>query len=75
MTEIYNKKYKKQSHKDFPGFSLWEECMRGNKKAWDSMKKYNIFDVLSLEELFVNTLSKFARGNSRVAKAIKYLDF
>lgn len=75
MTEIYNKKYKKQSHKDFPGFSLWEECMRGNKKAWDSMKRYNIFDVLSLEELFINTLSKFARGNSKVAKAIRYLDF
>lgn len=71
MTERFNKKYKKQDHKEFPGFSLWEESMKGNKKAWQCMKKYNEFDVLSMEELFVDTLSKFCKGNSRVASAIR----
>jgi len=71
MTERFNKKYKKQDHKEFPGFSLWDECMKGNRKAWDCMRKYNQFDVLSLEELFVNTLAKFAKGNAKVAAAIR----
>ncbi len=71
MTERFNKKYKKQDHKEFPGFALWDETMKGNKKAWDCMKKYNEFDVLSMEELFVNTLAKFARGNARVANAMR----
>lgn len=71
MSERFNKKYKKQNHKQFPGFSLWDECMAGNKKAWDCMKKYNQFDVLSLEELFVDTLAKFAKKNAQVAAAIR----
>lgn len=71
MTARFNKKYKKQSHSEFPGFSLWDEVIKGNKKAWECMKKYNQFDVLSLEELFVDTLSKFARGNEKVAAALR----
>jgi hypothetical protein len=71
MTERFNKKYKKQSHEEFPGFSLWDACMKGNRKAWNCMKKYNQFDVLSMEELFVNTLAKFAKGNARVAAAMR----
>jgi len=35
------------------------------------MKEYNKFDVLSLEELFVNTLSKVASGNANVAAAMR----
>lgn len=46
----------KSSHKQFPGFELWLECMKGNLKAWDEMKKYNPQDVLSLEELYVEHL-------------------
>jgi DNA polymerase elongation subunit (family B) len=67
MTGRFNTKYKKQDHKDFPGFTLWEECMAGNRKAWNSMKKYNEYDVLSLEELFVDTLAGLA-SNSKVVK-------
>lgn len=44
---------KKIKHNDFPGFELWKECLRGNKKAWASMKKYNIQDVTSMEELYL----------------------
>lgn len=45
-------KYKKQSHKAFPGFELWRACLAGNKQAWIEMEKYNKMDVLSLEELY-----------------------
>lgn len=55
MTEKFNVKYKKLKHKKFPGFELWDECLKGNKAAWKEMKKYNQYDVLALEELY-NTL-------------------
>lgn len=44
---------KKDSHKDFPGFELWSECLKGNPLAWEEMKKYNIQDVVSLEEIYL----------------------
>lgn len=47
---------KKIKHNDFPGFSMWKECLAGNPKAFKSMKEYNIMDVLSLEELFTKLL-------------------
>lgn len=71
MTSRFNKKYKKQSHEEFPGFALWDNVIKGNLKAWECMKKYNQFDVLSLEELFINTLAAFAKGNEKVAGALR----
>lgn len=52
ITDKLNKKYKKLKHKEFPGFEMWSECLKGNKKAWAAMKKYNMYDVLSLEEVY-----------------------
>ena len=52
MTNLLCKKNKKSDHKKFPGFSLWEGCLKGNKKAWKEMEKYNKMDVTSLEELY-----------------------
>lgn len=49
-------KYKKLKHSKFPGFSLWKECMKGNKEAWKEMELYNKYDVLSLEEAFLKIL-------------------
>lgn len=46
------KKYKKLKHKEFPGYELWDECLKGNPKAWREMEKYNKHDVLALEELY-----------------------
>lgn len=43
---------KKDSHKEFPGFELWKECLAGNPKAWKAMKEYNIRDVIALESLY-----------------------
>lgn len=34
------------------GFSLWRECMMGDKKAWRTMIDYNIQDVVLLEEVY-----------------------
>ena len=52
LTEKLCTKYKKLSHTKFPGMSLWAECLKGNKAAWDEMKRYNIHDTLSTEELY-----------------------
>lgn len=52
MTDKLCTKYKKRKVRKFIGFELWSECLKGNIKAWDEMKKYNIYDVLSLEELY-----------------------
>ena len=50
VTEKLNSRYKKLSHKKFPGLSLWTECLKGNVEAWNEMKKYNIHDTLATEE-------------------------
>lgn len=54
LTDKLNIRYKKLSHKEFPGFSLWAECLKGNQKAWKAMERYNKHDVLSTEELYLN---------------------
>lgn len=53
MTDKLCTKYKKLKHHEFSGFDLWKQCLAGNKKAWDVMAKYNKWDVLSLEELYL----------------------
>lgn len=52
LTEKLNTKYKKLKHKKYPGRSLWNECLDGNMDAWKEMKRYNVHDVLSTEELY-----------------------
>lgn len=44
---------KKDAHKNFPGFELWSECLKGNPLAWEEMRTYNIQDVISLEEIYL----------------------
>ncbi len=46
-------KYKKLDHGKFPGMTLWNECMKGNPKAWKEMERYNRHDVLATEELYL----------------------
>ena len=41
------------------GIELQIGCMNGKRSYWAIMRKYNIKDVLCLEELYVNTLSKW----------------
>lgn len=53
MTDKLCIKYKKLKHNKFNGFELWTECLAGNDKAWKEMERYNKYDVLSLEELYL----------------------
>jgi uncharacterized protein YprB with RNaseH-like and TPR domain len=53
LTDKLCTKYKKLSHKKFPGFSLWQACLSGNKAAWKEMQTYNVHDVLATEELYM----------------------
>lgn len=55
LTAKFCTKYKKLSHKKFPGMSLWIECAKGNREAWAEMKTYNVRDVLATEELYEKT--------------------
>lgn len=52
MTDKLNTKYKKLKHSKFPGFEMWEQCLKGNLAAWKEMEKYNKYDVLALEETY-----------------------
>jgi DNA polymerase elongation subunit (family B) len=63
LTDKLCTKYKKLTHGKFPGMSLWKECLKGNTDAWDEMKKYNIHDVLSTEELY-NIVKAWAPKNT-----------
>lgn len=56
LTDKLCKKNKKSKHNEFAGFSMWLECINRNKRAFASMKDYNILDVTSLEELFKTML-------------------
>lgn len=44
---------KKQAHE---GHELWVKCMNGDKDAWKRMEKYNIQDVVLLENLYNSLL-------------------
>lgn len=43
----------KEKHKNFPGFELWREFLRGNPKARTAMRKYNIRDIDALEQVYL----------------------
>jgi hypothetical protein len=42
----------KDTHKEFPGFELWTECLKDNPRAWEQMKKYNCRDVVATEKVY-----------------------
>lgn len=43
----------KGTHKRFPGWNLWAQCILNNKKAWKEMKTYNIQDIKTTEEIYM----------------------
>lgn len=56
LSEKLCTKYRKQTKRKFSGFELWKECLKGNKKAWKEMEKYNKYDVLATEELYTKLI-------------------
>ena len=57
---------KKSTHKQFPGFTLWAECLKDNVKAWAEMKKYNCIDTVATEELYLK-LRPWVEGHPNIA--------
>lgn len=47
---------RKLSHKRFPGFELWAECLKDNPAAWAEMRSYNRRDTLATEQLYLKLL-------------------
>lgn len=52
------------------GFSLWQDCLKNDKKAWALMKKYNIQDVLLLEMVYKKLLP-WIENHPSVAKFLR----
>lgn len=61
---------KKSTHKRFPGFELWAECLKDNPKAWAEMRKYNAQDVVATEQLYLR-LRPWIEGHPNV---VTYVD-
>lgn len=59
-------KVPKSSHKKFPGFELWAECLKGNVDAWNEMRKYNLRDVVATEKLYLK-LRPWTEGHPNLA--------
>lgn len=53
LCKVLKTKHQKLKHNRFPGIELWRECLRGNTLAWKDMKKYNVHDVLCLEDVYL----------------------
>lgn len=62
----YFARNEKIMHGQFAGFTLWKECLAGNPKAWAEMRKYNIRDVISMEEVYMH-LRPWSSGHPNVA--------
>jgi hypothetical protein len=56
----------KDKHKEFPGFDLWAECLKGNPRAWAAMRKYNPRDVIATEQVYLK-LRPWIVGHPNVA--------
>lgn len=42
----------KSTHAKYPGFSMWDECMKGNQESFEEMESYNKTDVDVLIAVF-----------------------
>lgn len=56
----------KEHHNEFPGMDLWVECLKGNRRAWAVMKKYNKIDVVGCEKMYL-AMRPYYEGHPNVA--------
>lgn len=56
----------KLEHKEFAGFDLWRECIKGNDAAWKEMKQYNMQDLITLEEVYLK-MRPYIKGHPNMA--------
>lgn len=52
LSKTLGLKHQKLKHGNFPGRTLWDECLADNLAAWKEMKRYNMNDVWTLEDLY-----------------------
>lgn len=52
LAKFLNCDIQKSTHAKFPGFSMWDECMKGNQEAFAEMEDYNKTDVDVLIAVF-----------------------
>lgn len=50
------------------GFSLWNDCIEGDMKAWSKMKTYNVGDVDLLEKIYLRFRPYMDHPNLNVIK-------
>lgn len=74
LTEKFCVKHQKVKHGKYPGFDLWIECMKGNKEAWDEMKRYNVKDVLSTEELYLTLRAWAPESMPKLYRTVRSAD-
>lgn len=55
----------KSSHRAFPGFEMWTECLKDNAAAWRAMGAYNRQDVIATEKLYLR-LRPWIEGHPNV---------
>lgn len=56
------------------GFALWTKCMAGDQEAWETMRLYNIQDVVLLEEVYLKMRPWSRGGNMHPNVALMYED-
>lgn len=56
----------KDRHDEFPGWSLWLECLKNNPRAWEVMREYNPQDIISTEEVYLK-LRPYIVGHPNLA--------
>lgn len=52
ISGVLNIKHKKLSHNKFPGYELFIQCMKGNDAAFVENKRYNIWDTLTVRDVY-----------------------
>lgn len=52
----------KDEHKNFPGLSLWKECLNHNPAAWAECEHYNKTDVLENEAMYLSLRGWYRHG-------------
>ena len=52
IAKILKVNHQKLVKRKFGGQELWNECLKGNMKAWQEMEKYNKQDTLVLQEVY-----------------------
>lgn len=70
MLEKLCPEHPKSKHNEYPGHTLWSECLKGNPDAWAVMKSYNIDDVVGTEVLF----KKLAAWDMKLPNFDVYID-